>query len=81
VHSLGAIDSPPVELAWLDDNGKTLASTTIPQLKAPTDLLPKRVTITMTAPPGRNLVGSSLMIDPERKVKEITRLNNSVTVR
>ncbi len=81
VHSLGAIDSPPVELAWLDHNGKTLASTTMPQLKAPTDLLPKRVTITMTAPPGRNLVGSSLMIDPESKVKEITRLNNSVTVR
>jgi len=80
VHSLGAIDSAPADLVWLDDAGKPLASTMIPKLKAPTDLLPKRVTITMTAPPGRNLHGSSLVIDPKSKIKEITRINNRLVV-
>jgi len=81
VHSLGAVDSAATDLVWLDDSGKSLASAKIPKLKAPTDLLPKRVTVTLTAPVDRNLNGSSVVIDPDNKTKEITRINNRQAVR
>ncbi|HKE59799.1 MAG TPA: hypothetical protein VKB46_23975, partial [Pyrinomonadaceae bacterium] len=81
VHSLGAVDSPPTELAWLDNSGKKLAATTIPQLRAPIDLLPKTVTVTLTAPAGRDLNSSSIVLDPDSKLKEITRINNRLSVR
>ena len=52
----------------------------IPKLNAPTDLLPKKVTVTLTAPADRNLNGSSVVLDPDSKTKEITRLNNRQAV-
>lgn len=81
VHSLGGIDSAATDLVWLDDAGKPLASTSIPKLKAPTDLLPKKITVTMTAPADRNLNGGSVVLDPDGKTTEITRLNNRQAVR
>ena len=81
VHSLGGVASTPTNLVWLDDAGKVIASTTIPQLKAPTDLIPKKFTVTLTAPAGRNLNGGSVVIDPGNKTKEITLINNRLTVR
>jgi len=81
VHSLGGVDSAATDLVWLDDAGKPLASTMIPKLKAPADLLPKTVTVTLTAPADRNLIGSSVVLDPDNKTKEITRINNRQAVR
>ena len=81
VHSLGAVDSAATDLVWLDDSGKSLASAKIPKLKAPTDLLPKTVTVTLTAPADRNLNGSTVVLDPDNKIKEITRINNRQAVR
>ena len=78
VHSLGAVDAPPTELALLDGEGKIIASVPVPGLKAPVDLLPKKLTVTLTAPPGSRIRGCSIVLDPNSKIKEITRINNRV---
>ena len=41
VHSLGAVDAPAANVVLRDASGKTLATTRTPELKAPTDLVPK----------------------------------------
>jgi len=78
VHSLGAEDTRPATLTLLDRAGKTLASANVPALKAPADLLPKRVTVTLDLPAGARLEGASVLLDPENSMKEITRVNNRV---
>jgi hypothetical protein len=78
VHSLGALDSPPTELALVDSAGKILETLTVPALKAPADLLPRTVTLGFTIPAGQKLEGASVVIDPNTKIKEITRMNNRV---
>jgi len=81
VHSLGAVESPPAELALVDREGKILSSVTIPPLKAPTDLLPKTMTVGLVVPAGVKIAGASVVIDPNSRIKEITRMNNRVPVR
>jgi len=66
VHSLGSVDAP--------------ASAPIPALKAPLDLLPKTVTVTLTVPKGASLTGASVVVDPDARLKEITRMNNRVAL-
>jgi hypothetical protein len=78
VHSLGAVESPPTELALLDREGKIISSVPVPGLKAPADLLPKTFTVTLTAPSGSKIDGGSIVLDPNGKIKEITRVNNRV---
>ncbi|MBC7930449.1 MAG: LamG domain-containing protein, partial [Rubrivivax sp.] len=65
VHSLGAADSPPTELALLDKTGKVISSIRIPALKAPADLLPKTVTLTLSVPARSRMAGASVVIDRE----------------
>ena len=78
VHSLGAQDTRPTTLALVDASGKTLASAAVPALKAPADLVPKRVTLTLDLPAGVRLEGANVVLDPENSMKEITRVNNRV---
>jgi hypothetical protein len=78
VHSLGAVDAPPTEVVLLDGEGKTIASAPVPGLRAPVDLLPKKFTVTLTAPPGSRIGGGSIVLDPNSTIKEITRINNRV---
>ena len=78
VHSLGSVDAPPTELGLADWEGKIIASVPVPGLKAPVDLLPKKLTVTLTAPPGSRIGGGSILLDPNGKIKEITRINNRV---
>lgn len=78
VHSLGAVDMPPTTLALLDAAGRVLSTVALPALKAPADLMPKRIARTLTAPAGARLEGGSVVIDPNAAVKEITRINNRV---
>ncbi len=78
VHSLGAADSPPTTLALSDREGKVLATAAVPGLKAPSDLMPKTVTLTLDVPAGSRIDGGSVVIDPESATKEITRINNRV---
>jgi hypothetical protein len=78
VHSLGASDTLPATLTLLDGQGKTLATAAVPALKAPADLLPKRVNVTLDAPAGAKLQGASVRINPDPSAKEITDVNNRV---
>ena len=78
VHSLGSVDAPASTVALRDANGRVIASAAVPGLKAPADLLPKTSEVTISAPSGTNLKGCSVIIDPEKKMREITLINNSV---
>ena len=81
VHSLGAVDAPVTRLALMGADGKVIASETVPALKAPIDLMPKTVKVTLTVPERANLNGSSVIIDPDSTTMEITRRNNQVKLR
>jgi hypothetical protein len=78
VHSLGAVDAPATRLALMDANGKVLATTVVPALKAPLDLMPKTTSVTLTIPSGASIKGGRVVVDPEATMTEITRLNNQV---
>jgi hypothetical protein len=78
VHSLGGVDTQPTTVALVDQKGKVLASVPVPRLEAPADLLPRRLTVTLAIPVGTRLAGCTIVLDPEGKMKEITRVNNQV---
>jgi hypothetical protein len=78
VHSLGARDTLPTTLALVDQSGKVLVSTAVPALEAPADLLPRRTTVTIAIPAGTQIGGCTLVLDPDARMKEITRVNNRV---
>jgi hypothetical protein len=78
VHSLGALDAPATEVVLLNREGKIVASAPVPGLKAPVDLWPKTVKVTLRIPAGAGIEGGSIMIDPKSSIKEITRINNRV---
>ena len=81
VHSLGSIDTPPATIGLVDKSGKQLAAASVIALKAPVDLKPKTTGITFEVPAGINLRGCKVVIDPEKKLREITRLNNTVVIK
>ena len=78
IHSLGGVNSSPTTLALIDQSGKALLSAPVPQLQAPSDLLPRIATITVVIPAALRIDGCSIVIDPDAKMKEITRVNNRV---
>ena len=75
VHSLGAVASAPTNLTLFDESGHFLATASVSRLEGPTDLRPRTVTVTLPAP-ARNYHGLSLVLDPDMRMKEITRVNN-----
>jgi hypothetical protein len=81
VHNLGSVDAPPVTVSLVDASGKALSSSQVPALKAPLDLKHKTATVILPVPKGKALGGCRVVIDPERKLKEITRMNNEAAVR
>ena len=80
IHSLGGVRSLPTTMALVDQSGKVLLSARVPQIEAPADLLPRKTTITVVVPAGLRIDGCSIVLDPDAKMKEITRLNNRVTL-
>jgi hypothetical protein len=78
VHSLGAVDTRLATLALVGAEGRVLSTVAVPALKAPADLLPKTVTLTLDVPTGARLEGASVRIDPDASTKEITLVNNRV---
>ena len=78
VHSLGAVDSQSAKVILRDRNGVTLAATSTPALKAPTDLQPKIATVYLRPPSKANLNGDSITIESTERVPEITQMNNTV---
>jgi hypothetical protein len=78
VHSLGAVDTSPATLSLVGAEGRVLSTRPVPALKAPADLLPKTVTLTLDIPAGARLEGVSVRVDPDASTKEITLVNNRV---
>jgi hypothetical protein len=78
VHGLGSVDSVATTVALLDPSGKTIASAPVPAIKAPIDLMPRTSSVTLTIPSGATTKGCSVVLDPDMKMQEITRLNNRV---
>jgi len=79
VHSLGAVATPQTSLEVKDANGKTVGTTEVPPLEAPLDLKPRRIDIRITVADGTNLQTGSVCLDPDRKIKQITRRNDTVS--
>ena len=78
VHSLGAIAASPANVVLRDANGKTLAVTRTPELKAPTDLVPKTAVVTLQVPTNAALEGATVTIESTGSVPETTLMNNTV---
>ena len=80
VHSLGSVATPEAAIAFRDHDGRIVATTKIPSIAAPVDLLPKTVTVSLTLPEGTPAEGGSIEIDPDHSFEEITQLNNGVSL-
>jgi hypothetical protein len=61
-----------------DAAGRTMASASVPPLKAPIDLVPKTADVTLTLPAGASLEGASVVVEMSGTVPEITLRNNVV---
>jgi hypothetical protein len=78
VHSLGAVASPVTTLELKDAKGKLVATAPVPSLEAPLDLKPRWTDITLSLSEGTDLSSGTVQVDPERKIKQITRRNTIV---
>jgi len=78
VHSLGSVDAPASTVVVRDASGRTIASASVPPLKAPNDLSPKTADVTLTLPAGASLEGASVVVEMSWSVPEITLRNNVV---
>jgi hypothetical protein len=78
VHSVGAIDAPASKVVLRDRDGKTIATASVPPLKAPADLVPKTATVTLSLPAHADTSGDTVTIESGGDVPEITLLNNTV---
>lgn len=80
VHSLGSVPTTAGQV-WLTQDGVGIvAQGLLPPLAAPTDLLPKTATVTLTLRPGfdpEKLVARVGMVDQS---SEVTKLNNAVAL-
>lgn len=77
VYNVSSVDAPPTTLLVKDAAGKAIKTVAVPAIKAPLDLLPKWADIMVTLPANANLSSGSVLLDPEKKLIQITRLNDS----
>ena len=80
VHSLGSVAAPASILALMN-NGKVIAAADVPSIQAPSDLIPKTAEVKLTVPFGVDVMNCSIKIDPDKKLNEVTILNNSLTIK
>lgn len=66
-------NAPATPLVLKDAGGKTVGSSQVPPHEAPVDLKPRWADIIITVPDGTDLSSGNLQIDPESKLKLITR--------
>jgi hypothetical protein len=78
IHNLGAVNSKPTTVVLVNSDGTNLSEITVPEIKAPLDLIPKTAEVTLTVPNGTNLNSLSIQIDPQEILTEITRDNNII---
>lgn len=80
VYNLGAVSSPATTLQVKDYKGNIIANISVPVLKAPIGLVPEWTEVKVSLPKGIDIMGGSVQLDPEKKMDQITRLNDFVRV-
>jgi hypothetical protein len=78
VYSQGAVASPVTTLELRNADGKTVAEARVPAMKAPLELGPNWLDVTLTVPPGTDLSSGSILVDPQREIEQITSNNTLV---
>jgi hypothetical protein len=78
VHSLGAVGTPATTLELRDAKGILVATAPVSPLEPPTDLIPRWTDVKFTVAERVDLSSGSVQIDPEDKIKQITRRNTIV---
>jgi hypothetical protein len=78
IHSLGAVDTPETTIALKNASGEILKTCDIPSIQAPSGLWPRYWDVIFNLHGVESLEGCYLEIDPEKKLCEITRENNTV---
>jgi hypothetical protein len=81
VHSLGAVAAPGGVVRVEDAQGRMVGSASVGSLPAPTDLLPKVITVRVALPAGFRAAGTRVVVTPVGDAAEVTNLNNEVTLR
>jgi len=77
VHNIGGAASTETTLTLKNAHGEVLRYSQIPPIPAPADLYPKTMEIPLWTR-GIHLEGCYIELDPERRMKEITRTNNII---
>ena len=80
VHSVGALDAPASKIVVRSSDGKTIVTANVPALKAPVDLTPKTVQVSLAIPAGANMKRATVTLESGGDTPEITTMNNSVTL-
>jgi hypothetical protein len=78
VYSQGSTGSPETLLALMDASGKRISTSLVPPLDPPLDLVPKWVDVILEVPEGTDLNETTVEVDPDQKIIQITRLNSTV---
>jgi hypothetical protein len=80
VHSLGAVAAPASRVVVRGRDGSELAGAAAPSMPAPADLKPRSTTVVLRLPAGATLAGASVSVETAGAVKEVTRVNNSLSL-
>ena len=78
VHSLGAVDAPASRVVLRDRAGRTVATASVPPLKAPSDLMPKTADAAIDLPANADWHGGTVTVEMTGDGPEITLRNNRV---
>jgi len=78
VYNVSSVNSPQTTLLIRNAAGQPVKTVTVPAIPAPLDLTPKYADITVAIPAGTDVSAGSVQLDPERKLIQITRLNDFV---
>ena len=78
VHSLGALAAPAAKVLLHNASGAVLASADVPALPAPTDLQPKKATVSLNLRGKQGWQNGFVSVEVPGSTPEITLLNNNV---
>ena len=78
IHNIGSSVSPATLMEIRDSEGKLIASAKVPSLQPPLDLQPSWEEVVIPMESSVNLLNAMIQLDPEGKIKEITRRNSKL---
>lgn len=73
-YPVGPNPFPVFRVAYADHSSWDM----VPALKAPLDLVPEWIELKITVPKGSDISNGSVQLDPEKKMDQITRLNDYI---